>query len=705
MNGRGFLGTNASVIADLTLLLSILVAITLTIGMILAIRKRYDIHRWVQTTGVVLNVILVLTVMVGSFFKSAAPGIPEKLGEPYYSVAALHGLLGVFAFLFGTFVMLRGNELVPNALKFNNYKLFMRIAYGAYMVVTAIGVWLYATWYINPPETATAVPEPVAQGENELTVPMVNFVYNPQEVVVPVGATVVWVNQDGAPHTATADDGVLFKSELLSKGQSFTHTFTEAGTFPYFCELHGAAGGVDMAGTIRVVPADQAPPIVAAPTVEVLPPTPQPTPPPLPERFFGQPLGTAAFRDDKARSDQIVLNLKLATPAASGQELVAFLTTPDGNTAQNVGVVTPDGSGAARLVFNEPDAANLAGRYSRFVISEEPAGSNPTKPGGTLRFEGLLPPQAFGSLTQLLAAGPGLPSEQGYVVGLRLQADELQRHAQFVADAQAAGNLDGIKRHSEHVFNLVAGSLDPQFGDLNGDGRSQNAGDGFGLLENGTQAGYIKASSDTALAAAAAPDATQAIKVHAEHVRICAANMQTWAVEAHELALQLSKTTDVAAAKTQAERLLELAGWIQRGNDANGDGEIAPVPDEGGSIVAYDHSQFMAGFGLFAAGDGAAVNIPLPVEDSGASTVSMKDFEFAPVSITIKAGTTVNWTNDGEKQHSAKAVDSSFDTELFGPGEAESVAFETPGTFAYFCELHGSEDGTQGMVGTIVVED
>ena len=76
MNGRGFLGTNASVLADLSLILGILVAITLTIGMLLAVLKRYNAHRWVQTIAVTINVVQVLTIMVGSFLKSAAPGIP-----------------------------------------------------------------------------------------------------------------------------------------------------------------------------------------------------------------------------------------------------------------------------------------------------------------------------------------------------------------------------------------------------------------------------------------------------------------------------------------------------------------------------------------------------------------------------------------------------------------------------------------------------
>ncbi len=599
MNGRGFLGTNASVLADISLILGILVALTLTVGMILAVLKRYQVHRWVQSTAVAINVAQVLTIMVASFLKSAAPGIPQRLGETYYYAALIHAMLGLTTLVFGTFVALRGNELVPQALKFNNYKLFMRTAYSLYILVTALGVWVYITWYINTaqPAVAEGQVQPVAQRSDELTVPMANFVFNPQDVVVPVGTTVIWVNQDGAPHTATADDGKLFKSDLLSKGQSFKHTFDQVGEFPYYCELHGSAGGQDMAGKIKVVPAGQAP-VLAAAAPAIAAPTPQPTPNPLPAKYFGQPSGTAAFRDAQGRSDQIVLNLRAEAPPA-GEALYAFLTTLDGSATQALGALTLDAGGGATGSFTAPDGSNLAARFNRLVISREPAGSSPSKPGGQLVFEGQLPGQAFGSLNQLLASGPGLPAQQGYVTGIRLQTDELVRHAKFVADAQAAGDLAGVKRHAEHVYNLIAGSLDAKFGDLNGDGRSQNPGDGFGLLQNGTQAGYLRATADAAAAAKNAADATDAIKAHSEHVLICTENMQEWAIEARDLALQLAQAGDLAATKQASERLTTLSQWIQRGDDANGDGEIAPIPGEGGGLVAYEHAQFMAGFGLF----------------------------------------------------------------------------------------------------------
>lgn len=599
MNGRGFLGTNASVLADISLLMGILVALVLTAGMLLAVMKRYTAHRWVQTAAVTINILQVLAIMVASFFKSAAPGIPQKLNETYYQAAAIHALLGVVTLLFGSFVMLRGNELVPRALRFKNYKLFMRSAYSMYILVTLLGIWVYSVWYLNPPApAAVAQVQPVAQTQSELTVPMANFVFNPKDVVIPAGTTVIWVNQDGAPHTATADDGALFKSDLLSKGQSFKHRFDQVGEFAYYCELHGSAGGQDMAGKIKVVPAGEAPALVAA-APAIAAPTPQPTPHALPAKYFGQPSGTAAFRDANGRSDQVQIALKLGSNPPADTALIAFLTTQDGGDALSLGELKLDEAGGASASYTAPDGANLAARFNRLVISQEPAGSSPAKPSGQPIFEGLLPAQAFQPLGQLLANGPGLPAQQGYVAGLRLQSDELVRHAQFVADAQAAGDLAGLKRHAEHVYNLVAGSLDPKFGDLNGDGRSQNPGDGFGLLENGTQGGYLKATIDSASAASAAPDATDAIKAHAEHVRVSAENIQQWSAEARDLALALTQAQDAAALKQQTDRLLTLGQWIQRGDDANGDGEIAPIPGEGGGIVAYEHAQFMAGFGLF----------------------------------------------------------------------------------------------------------
>ncbi len=64
-----------------------------------------------------------------------------------------------------------------------------------------------------------------------------NFSFEPQTVTVPVGATVTWTNRDDIPHTVVSTDGV-FKSKVRDTDETFSYTFTKAGTYPYFCSVH-----------------------------------------------------------------------------------------------------------------------------------------------------------------------------------------------------------------------------------------------------------------------------------------------------------------------------------------------------------------------------------------------------------------------------------------------------------------------------------
>ncbi len=83
-----------------------------------------------------------------------------------------------------------------------------------------------------------------------VTVKISNFQFNPKEVTVAPGTTVEWVNEAGR-HTVVADDG-SFKSDVLTAGGKFSHTFAKAGPFAYPCGFHGGAGGKDMAGKVIV---------------------------------------------------------------------------------------------------------------------------------------------------------------------------------------------------------------------------------------------------------------------------------------------------------------------------------------------------------------------------------------------------------------------------------------------------------------------
>jgi len=150
----GFLGTAANLATDTTLVLMVVIAGLFSLGFWLARRGRYEAHRWVQTCGGLLTLVLVVWFMLLPYRDFVVPGLPEQLPEPFYWLTSLHALLGLIALPFGTFVILRGHKLVPPALRFNDYKKFMRWAYGLYMTTIALGLAVYIVWFVtnpNPP--------------------------------------------------------------------------------------------------------------------------------------------------------------------------------------------------------------------------------------------------------------------------------------------------------------------------------------------------------------------------------------------------------------------------------------------------------------------------------------------------------------------------------------------------------------------------
>lgn len=73
--------------------------------------------------------------------------------------------------------------------------------------------------------------------------------FSPMEAKVPVGATVVWVHDGGAPHDVQGDGFTSGSPGGMREGDEFEHTFNEAGTYSYVCDIHQGSG---MKGTLVV---------------------------------------------------------------------------------------------------------------------------------------------------------------------------------------------------------------------------------------------------------------------------------------------------------------------------------------------------------------------------------------------------------------------------------------------------------------------
>jgi plastocyanin len=76
-----------------------------------------------------------------------------------------------------------------------------------------------------------------ATGKSEIEIKIENFVFEPADITVARGTRVTWINNDDAPHTATATDG-KFNSGGLDSGDKYSFVFDEPGDFPYYCALH-----------------------------------------------------------------------------------------------------------------------------------------------------------------------------------------------------------------------------------------------------------------------------------------------------------------------------------------------------------------------------------------------------------------------------------------------------------------------------------
>ncbi len=100
-----------------------------------------------------------------------------------------------------------------------------------------------------------------------------------------------------------------------------------------------------------------------------------------------------------------------------------------------------------------------------------------------------------------------------------------------------------------------------------------------------------------------------------------------------------------------------------------------------------------------AVGSVLAAGVLFARAEASPTAVTIDNFTFTPASLTVKAGTTVTWTNKDDIPHGIGATNNAFKkSPALDTDDSYSFTFTTPGTYQYFCYLHPK------MVGTIVVQ-
>lgn len=85
-------------------------------------------------------------------------------------------------------------------------------------------------------------------------------------------------------------------------------------------------------------------------------------------------------------------------------------------------------------------------------------------------------------------------------------------------------------------------------------------------------------------------------------------------------------------------------------------------------------------------------------EPPDSTQIVIKDFMFAPNSLTVKAGSTVTWANKDDEPHSVVSDTGLFRSGAVNTNETFSFKFDKPGMYHFTCAIHPR------MVGTIIVQ-
>ena len=172
------------------------------------------------------------------------------------------------------------------------------------------------------------------------------------------------------------------------------------------------------------------------------------------------------------------------------------------------------------------------------------------------------------------------PGGAGLLPTARSEATVAVQHAGYAAGD--TGDLGSMQAHTAHVLHAIDPGVEPQ-----------GPGAGYGLR---------KAAQGVAAHigfAAKSADASDNVKLHAEHVGTAAGNVVAWSEEIIALGLAVRSVDNAGEAAPMVLQIKSLTKQIAAGTDADGDGSVSWKKGEGGLAQAEAHMGFMmAGEGL-----------------------------------------------------------------------------------------------------------
>ncbi len=303
------------------------------------------------------------------------------------------------------------------------------------------------------------------------------------------------------------------------------------------------------------------------------------------------PTGILQFQDGNAILDQAILIAQaMPAPPAERQYKVWLV---NGKDRLPLGILHVDGKGKGQLTFDDSQKQNLLAVYNRVEIMIEDPDSNPSG-SAVIAYAYELPEAGLVYLRGLMISFQGTPEHVGLIHGLTRSAKLIDEAAKKMLNDNENGNEAGTRENAETIMNLLVGDQSPDFRDWNGDGKMIEPRDGYGLLLNGDNLGYIQAVYSNADYAVNSPGASRNMIVNGENVKVCSQNLARWAPELHDHILTILNATPLSDMDQVVKRSVDLANQMLNGVVSNESGKVEPISDECGVLVAYEYTYHMA---------------------------------------------------------------------------------------------------------------
>lgn len=306
------------------------------------------------------------------------------------------------------------------------------------------------------------------------------------------------------------------------------------------------------------------------------------------------PVGLLRFQDGTAFADALTISTDGIPLPPAGSRYEAWLIQDDAEQRISIGVIDFGQENRGSLAFVDDMGQNLLGKYSGLEITLEPDPDSNPNSSNEVAFSTRLPAEGFKHVRHLLFSFSATPNQIGFIRGLDADTNLLSESAKQMLSSFESADEAGVLLQAENMLNLIVGDQSEDYKDWNGDGDIDDPGDGYGLLLNGENLGYIQGTFAHADLALTSPDATPNMLTHGEHVKVCAANIGDWTAQLRTQLIEIIENPSSPDREGWIRQAVAMAGQIRDGLDIDGNEKVEPIPGEGGVLTAYEHSYYMA---------------------------------------------------------------------------------------------------------------